>query len=300
MISKTGLEYEVSRAESHWLIGFSAMASPCEILVRCNNKSDAEDLASLSFAETRRIEQKFSRYRDDNIVFAINNSDGAAVEVDEEMARLLDYADQSYRLSDGRFDITSGVLRKAWRFDGSRAKPDSGLIESLLEKVGWDKVSWDGSKFRMWPGMEIDLGGVGKEYAVDLVAEMLYKATGFTVMVNFGGDIRAITSDTNSVPWVVGVENPKHEKTAVGQINLTNGGVATSGDLRRFCMVNGVRMGHILNPCTGWPVAGAPRSVTVVGNYCVEAGFLATLAMLQGPDAEKFLKEQDAPCHCIR
>ena len=300
MISKTGPAYEVGRAEEHWLIRFSAMASPCEVLIRCNNRSDAEDLASLSFAETKRIEQKFSRYRDDNIVYEINNSDGAAIEVDEEMARLLDYADHIYKLSGGLFDITSGVLRRAWRFDGSRAKPDNALIKSLLAKVGWDKVSWDGKNFGMLPGMEIDLGGVGKEYAVDLVAEMLHKACGLTLMVNFGGDIRAITADIEPVPWVVGVENPKQEKTAVGQINLTNGGVATSGDLRRFCMVDGVRLGHILNPRTGWPVSGAPRSVTVIGNYCVEAGLLATLAMLQGPEAEKFLEEQDAPCHCIR
>ncbi len=300
MISKTGLAYEVNRAEEHWLIEFSAMASPCEVLIRCNNRSDAEDLASLSFAETKRIEQKFSRYRDDNIVFEINNSDGAAVEVDDEMARLLNYADQIHKLSGGLFDITSGVLRRAWRFDGSQAKPDAALIKSLLAKVGWGKVNWDGKYLTMRPGMEIDLGGVGKEYAVDVVAEMLHMASGNTLMVNFGGDIRAITDANDSVPWVVGVENPKQGKTAVGQINLTNGGVATSGDLRRFCLVDGVRLGHILNPRTGWPVAGAPRSVTVIGNYCVEAGFLATLAMLKGPEAEKFLNEQDAPCHCIR
>ncbi len=275
------------------------MASPCEILVRCKDKSEAELLASLSFNETRRIEQKFSRYRDDNIVHAINNSRGLPVEVDEETTRLLNYADQCYRLSNGLFDITSGVLRKAWKFDGSLQTPNKRLIESLREKVGWDKVEWNGSCIRLQPDMETDLGGIGKEYAVDIVAEMLSRVTRAPLMVNFGGDIRAIAQDGSAAAWNVGIEDPSREDNAVGQIDLTKGGIATSGDSRRFCLVNGVRMGHILNPHTGWPVDGAPRSVTVLGNFCVEAGFLATLAMLQGPEAEKFLKDQDTTYHCI-
>lgn len=300
MTSKTAPGYDVQAAESHWIISFSAMASPCEILVRCQDRSEAEHLASLSFSETRRIERKFSRYRDDNVVHAINNSRGARIETDEELARLLNYARECYRLSDGLFDITSGVLRRAWKFDGSAFTPDTALIDSLREHVGWDKVDWDGHRFRMKPGMEIDFGGIGKEYAVDVVAEMLFRASGATLMVNFGGDIRAIAADAEATPWVVGIEAPERENSAVGHINIADGGIATSGDARRFCMVDGVRMGHILNPRTGWPVAGAPRSATVLGNTCVEAGFLATLAVLHGAGAEDFLREQEARHYCIR
>jgi thiamine biosynthesis lipoprotein len=119
-------------------------------------------------------------------------------------------------------------------------------------------------------------------------------------MVNFGGDVRAIASDDDREPWVIGIEDPERDGVAIGEIKLIDGGVATSGDVRRFCIVDGVRMGHILNPQTGWPVKGAPRSVTVLGNMCTEAGLLATLAMLQGSDAENYLKEQDAKYHCVR
>ena len=275
------------------------MASPCEILIPCKDMSEVEHLASLAFAETTRIEQKFSRYRDDNIVHTINHGRGATIEVDQEMARLLNYADQCYRLSEGLFDITSGVLRKAWRFEGTKFTPDTDLIKSLLAKIGWDKVAWDGTAVCLRPGMEIDLGGIGKEYAVDVVAELLFRESGLPVMVNFGGDIRAITTEERPVPWTVGIEDPEQENSALGEIDLTNGGVATSGDLRRFCIVDGIRLGHILNPRTGWPVTGAPRSVTVLGDYCVEAGILATLAMLQGPNARKFLKDQSAQSHCV-
>ncbi|MEZ5358877.1 MAG: FAD:protein FMN transferase [Candidatus Zixiibacteriota bacterium] len=300
MTSKTDTGYAVHRAESHWIISFAAMASPCEVLVRCKDQSEAEKLASLSFAETRRIEQKFSRYRDDNIIHKINNSNGLPVEVDAELKCLLDYADQCYRLSDGLFDITSGVLRRGWKFDGSEASPDAEFIEKLKNIVGWDKVEWDGHRLRMQPEMEIDLGGIGKEYAVDKVAGMLFNESGAPLMVNFGGDIRTITAETDPDPWVIGIENPDRENSAIGQINLTNGGVATSGDARRFCTINGKRLGHILNPRTGWPVEGAPRSVTVLGNFCTEAGFLATMAMLQGEYAEEFLKIQQTHYHIIR
>ena len=300
MTSEAAQRYSLSRTESHWLIAFSAMAGPCEILARCDSQCETEDLASLAVIETRRIERKFSRYRDDNIIYAINHSAGAPVEVDEELARLLTYADQCYQLSDGLFDITSGVLRRAWKFDCSVRTPDVTLIASLLEQVGWDKVAWDGHTVCLRPGMEIDLGGIGKEYAVDRVTELLSAASGAAFMINFGGDIRGRTTSECPDAWIVGIEDPGREDSAVGEIQLTNGGVATSGDLRRYCIVDGARLGHILNPRTGWPVADAPRSVTVLGSYCAEAGLLATLAMLQGADAERFLEEQGVQAHCIR
>lgn len=256
-------------------------------------------MASLAFSETRRIESTYSRYRDDNIIYKINNSDGDPVEVDEEMARILDYAAQCHELSEGMFDITSGILRKAWRFEGKDYHPDRKLIKSLLDRVGWDKVEWDSKKIKMLPGMQVDLGGIGKEYAVDRVAELLFEEAGCTLMVNFGGDIRGMTNESEPVPWIIGIEDPNKSETAVGEIRLSNGGVATSGDLHRYCMVKGKRLGHILNPKTGWPVTDAPRSVTVMGNYSVEAGFLSTLAILQGSEAKSFLDSLEVPCHCI-
>ncbi len=300
MTSKTETQYRVQQKESYWVVTYSAMAGPCEILLRCKNRSEAEHLASLSFIETRRIEQKLSRYRDDNLVHKINNSRGKPVTVDKEFGDLIDYVENCYQLSDGLFDITSGVLRKAWKFDGEDVKPDQELISSLRKLVGWKHTQWDGATLRLQDGMEIDLGGIGKEYAVDKVADLLFKESGASLMVNFGGDIRAITAEKASLPWVVGIEDPKAANSAIGEIELSNGSIATSGDVRRFCYIDGRRMGHILDPRTGWPIDDAPRSVTVIGNYCLEAGFLATLAMLHGASAETFLTEQNVSYHCIR
>ena len=300
MISNRAEEVRVHNAGSHWVIEYAAMASPCEVLVRRATESEARELASLVHSETIRIEHKYSRYRDDNIVHAINNSAGRAVPIDPETHSLLEYARQTYKLSNGAFDITSGILRRAWTFDGKERTPDRELIARLLESVGGDKIELTHDHVRLPAGMEIDLGGIGKEYAVDRVAQLAYETHGQSLMVNFGGDIRAIQSDPDDPPWDIGVESPEAENTAVGQVTLAHGAVATSGDARRYCIVDGKHLGHILDPRTGWPVEGAPRSVSVIGDFCLEAGILATMAILHGKDAEKFLANERVEHHCIR
>lgn len=300
MTSNPGQPFSLERRESNWMIGFTAMASPCEILIECDLESEARELASLAFSEAMRIERKFSRYRDDNIVYTINSAKGEPIDVDDETARLLNYASESFHLSDGLFDITSGLLRKAWKFDGQPANPDKALIKTLLNRVGWAKVRFDGKLIRLRHGMEIDFGGLGKEYAVDKVADILYNHRPVPLMVNFGGDLRTIGHRSGTPPWVVGIEKPDEDGFSVGEIRLTNGAVATSGDARRFCTYKGKRLGHILNPRTGWPVVNMPRSVTVIAEFCMAAGFLATLAMLSGSSAEDFLDTQEVKYHCVR
>jgi thiamine biosynthesis lipoprotein len=292
--------YAVRRTPAHWVVTYTAMAGPCEVLVDCDCADVAERLAAIAYAETVRIEYKYSRYREDSVVHAINHAGGAAVAVDEETSRLFAYAARCYELSDGLFDVTSGILRRAWTFDGGEVMPDTALIASLLECVGWHRVKFHGSVVELGVGMEIDLGGIGKEYAADRVAERVAEAGGGAVLVNLGGDIRVTGHGAARRTWTIGIEQPGHDDTAVGEVRLSEGGVATSGDSRRFCTVGGVRMGHVLDPRTGWPVAGAPRSATVVSDTCTAAGFLATLAMLHGPDAEVFLDAQGVVYHCIR
>ena len=299
MISEQDAQFELKQVESCWVATYTAMAGPCEIHLCCRNASEARKLASLAYYETKRIEHKFSRYRDDNIIHQINHSDGKPVPVDDETAALLNYAGEVFKLSDGMFDITSGVLRRAWTFKGQTVHPDQQLIDSLLELVGWDKVTFDGKSLTLRPGMEIDLGGIGKEYAVDKVADWLFSASGIPLMVNFGGDIRTIGPQLTQRTWTIGIEDPSRDNSALGSIDLTNGAIATSGDARRFCYVEGERLGHILDPRTGWPIKSTPRSVTVVADHCTEAGLIATLAILNGPDAEDFLKAQEVVHHCI-
>ena len=282
----------MTRQGGYWQGCFTAMASPCEVLLEVDHKTEALLLGEAAEAEARRIETKFSRYRDDNIVHVLNNGAGTVVTVDDETADLLDFAHRCHEISSGRFDVTSGVLRRIWKFDGSDRVPSRKQAKALLPLVGWQKITWNRPDIIVPQGMEIDLGGLGKEYAVDKVATLLAERTTAPLLVNFGGDLRALGRRADGSSWQVGVELPGSADTAGLDLELGIGALATSGDARRFLLRNGVRYPHILNPRTGWPVMRAPRSVTVLGDTCTEAGLLATLAMLQGDQAEDFLAEQ--------
>ena len=291
----------LQRINDFWTGRFHAMASPCEVLMDIDSEVAANELLMLAFGEAVRIEEKFSRYSKNNIIYLINNSSGTPVEVDDETANLLDYADQCYRLSEGLFDITSGILRLVWNFDGSDNVPAQEKITELLPRIGWNKVSWDRPMISLPRGMEIDLGGIGKEYAVDKTADILMQHRKAGMLVNYGGDIRVTGPRSDTSGWTIGIERSlprrtQHAHTGMEDITkfqISRGGVATSGDARRYLFKDGVRYCHILDPRTGWPVNGAPSSVTVVAGTCTDAGVLSTLAMLHGDQAESFLRNQD-------
>jgi len=290
----------LERQNDLWVGRFSAMASPCELLIDTPDEALAYRLLSIAENEARRIEQKFSRYRDDNIIFKINNALGQPLQVDAETALLLDYAGQCYQLSDGHFDITSGVLREVWRFDGSNQVPSPAEIDAILPRVGWSKVEWQSQRLTMNSAMEIDLGGIGKEYAVDRAALLIRPLLQSGVLINFGGDLCAIGPRLDGRAWEVAIEDPEcRDKQQLGLVSLKSGAVATSGDARRYLIKDGVRYGHILDPVTGWPVPDAPRSVTTVAATCMEAGMLSTFAILKGAAATSFLEQEGVEFLCL-
>jgi FAD:protein FMN transferase len=220
---------ELSLRDSCWAGRFTAMASPCELLVETADRQLAAKLLLLVRNEALRIESKFSRYRRDNIVYKINASQGRPVEVDIETARLLDFARKLYELSDGLFDITSGILRAVWTFDGSDRIPDERDITPLLERIGWNRVLWESPLLKLQPGMQIDFGGIGKEYAVDRVIQIIKSHTDIPCLVNFGGDLAVTGARLNQTPWQVGIESALTPGTLSDHgIALKQGALATS------------------------------------------------------------------------
>jgi thiamine biosynthesis lipoprotein len=259
------------------------MGSPCEILSE-TGPDDLRRLGEMAAAEAWRIEDKFSRYLAGNIVDEINSAAGTPVKVDAETASLIDFSATLHGLSRGRFDITSGALREVWTFDGSDRVPSGRAIADILKRVGWQRVDWQPPTLRLEQGMEIDLGGIGKEYAVDRVVALIRGASPAGALINFGGDLAVSRPRASGEAWKVGVESLE-TMSADMMIDLKSGALATSGDARRYLLRDGVRYSHILDPTTGWPVADAPRSVTVAADTCTQAGMLSTLAMLEGADA---------------
>jgi thiamine biosynthesis lipoprotein len=299
-LSATARNVELLRGDGHWIGRFQAMGGPCEVLTEVADEAEARALADAIATCAWRIEQKFSRYRSDSIVARINASAGEPVEVDDETANLLDFAALMHRLSDGMFDITSGVLRKAWSFDGGHRVPTRDQIDALLPLVGWSKVTWISPRVTLLPGMQIDLGGIGKEYAVDQATLQAAQMSDAPVLVNFGGDLAVTRARQGDRPWRVGIEGIGAGSTCTSNlVNLTLGAMATSGDTYRYVESEGRRLPHILDPRNGWPVRDAPRSVTVAASTCTHAGMLSTLAMLRGPDAESFL-EFEAVRHWVQ
>jgi thiamine biosynthesis lipoprotein len=293
--------YTIEQKSDHIIGRFAAMASPCELLIETQDLLLANHLTSLAYKESQRIEQKFSRYLPNNLMANINHSMGKAVAIDDETFRLLEFANSCFELSDGMFDITSGVLRKAWKFDGSDNLPTPDAVNVLMPHIGWRKVKYTQSSITLAKGMELDFGGIGKEYAVDCVAKLCAESAPTTsIVVNFGGDIQVTRPRHNKQPWHIGIENPEDDNSNTKVLKIISGGLATSGDARRYLLKGGKRYSHILNPETGYSIENAARSVTVSAPHCIQAGLLATLALLKGVKAEAFLEEQAVKFWCYR
>ncbi len=270
---------------------FRAMGSPCEIQLYARDDSAARRIAHLAIADAERLEARYSRYRDDSLLSAINRvaAAGGIIDVDDETASLLNYADTCHQQSDGLFDITSGLLRQAWNFK-SGILPEDEQIRQLLDRIGWNKVRWSPPTIGFEPGMELDLGGIVKEYAADHLATLCRNAGARHGLVNLGGDIRVIGPHPDGSPWRIGIQHPRKPGIEpIETIALHQGGVASSGDYERCITVDGVRYGHILNPKTGWPVRHM-AAVTVVGDFCVVAGSASTIAMLKQQDGPAWLE----------
>lgn len=265
-----------------------AMGTPCAVHLYADSADRAAIGADAAAAEVLRLEHKYSRYRPDSFLAEINDAAmaGRDVRIDRETATLLDHAFGCHVLSQGRFDITSGILREAWDFSDD-VLPTPERVERLLPRIGMDKLTWRSPWLSFdRAGMELDLGGVVKEYAADRAAEACRREGLDHGLVDLGGDIRIVGPQPDGQPWRIGIRHPVEPETPMAIMELGCGGVASSGGYERFIEVDGVRYGHILDPRTGWPVRGL-SAVSVAAESCLAAGSASTIAMLmqtQGPD----------------
>ena len=264
---------------------FFAMAAENEVQLHSEDPAQAERVANAAIAEVKRIEAKYSRYLDDSVVSRINaNAGGAPVKVDDETLALLGFADACFRQSEGLFDATSGVLRRAWNFKEPRV-PTQAELDAILPLVGWDHVETSNAHVRLQrPGMQLDFGGFGKEYAVDRAARVMADLGAASAMVNLAGDLAILGSQPGNAPWRVGIKHPRRDDKLLATLPVTSGAIATSGDYERFIEVDGVRHCHVLDPRTGRSARGL-QAVTVQASACILAGSATTIAMLKGREA---------------
>jgi thiamine biosynthesis lipoprotein len=281
---------------------FRAMGGEHELQLWASSRRSADRAADAAIADVLRIEAKYSRYRDDSVTAAINRCAGRGpVAIDPETAALLRYADRCHALSGGRFDLTSGVLRHVWRF-GRRPPsiPADADIDAARARIGWTRVEWDDARIRLPDaGMELDFGGIGKEYAADRAAAICAEHGIEHGLVNLGGDVRVIGARVDGMPWRVGIRHPRIANAVIGTVDVLAGAVATSGDYQRYFEIGGRRYCHLLDALTGRPVDGW-QSASVVAPLAIVAGSYATIAMLLGEDAQPFLDAQRVGYRLVR
>lgn len=192
--------------------------------------------------------------------------------------------------SGGAFDPTMAPLVELWGFGptpAAKPMPDAYDVAQAMSRMGWRRLRWAGKRLMQPGGLALDFSGIAKGHAVDLVAEHLV-ATGLgSFLVEIGGELRGQGMKPDGSPWWVALEAVPgavsgEQDFAVALHGLS---VATSGDYRRFFEQDGRRYGHTLDPRTGWPVANAVASVTVLHPSCMRADAWATALSVLGPRA---------------
>ncbi|MCX7096932.1 MAG: FAD:protein FMN transferase [Methylococcales bacterium] len=283
-------------ALSYYRKEFTAMGTRCEIQLFANSQTAAQLAIQQAITDVQRLEARYSRYKNDSFLSAINQAAavGGSIDVDDETAGLLDYAQTCHQQSDGLFDISSGILRRAWKFELGQL-PEQAVLDGLLNKVGWHKVRWLKPKLHFTvPGMELDFGGVVKEYAVDRAAALCQSVGIRHGVINLGGDIKVIGPRADGSPWHIGIRDPANKDGLLDTLLMSEGALASSGDYERCITINGIRYGHILNPKTGWPVHHL-AAVSVIADFCVVAGSAATIAMLKETEGIAWLQDLGLP-----
>lgn len=277
------------------------MGSPCALQFFTDSEIKAESIYQLVVNRIAQLEYRYSRYQEGSLLSEINHRAGSGnkTPIDPETVALLHYAEQCYQESNQLFDVTSGVLRRLWNDDRSEL-PSNYEIKAVLPLIGWKKVEWS-EHFIYLPkvGMELDFGGIVKEYAADAAAALCQQNGINHGIIELGGDIRVIGPLPNGKGWPVAIRDPRQPDKVIAEFSLLSGALATSGDYERFQIIDGVRYSHLLNPKTGWPVTGL-QAVSIIADHCVVAGSLATIAMLKAKHGLTWLRSCGLPFLCCQ
>jgi thiamine biosynthesis lipoprotein len=265
-----------------------AMATSFEVLLPVGTlkgaaaASDALDLID-------RLEDQLTVYRDTSEMSRINRHAATSPQsVEEKLFGLLRLAEQITQETNGAFDVAVGALIKAWGFYRRRSRvPEPEERAEVMEKSGMQHVVLDGERrtihFRR-PGLEINLGSIGKGYALDRVGQLLRRQWGITSALVHGGhsSVLAIGDQPGKGRgWPVGILHPQQRDRRLAIIHLCNRALGTSAATFQHLHHGGRKLGHILDPRTGWPAEGV-LSASVTAPTAALADALATTFYVMG------------------
>jgi thiamine biosynthesis lipoprotein len=267
-------------------LSFTAMSTTCRVHFQAADAKLAEVFQTEVLNWVSWFEARYSRFIPDSLIGRINTAAGEHwVEIDPETEALFKLCQDMIFFTRGVFDPTALPLMKLWNWKAQPpVMPVPEAVRTAQELVGWSKVRRrPGAIFLPRSGMMLDLGGIGKEYAVDRVLTMGLQHGIENILVDFGQDVRVHGHPPGHESWVIGLEDPHQPGKCWTAVIVNNHAVATSGDYVRHFVFQGRRFGHIIDPRTGYPVDNGVLSVSVVAPHCTFAGILSTAAFVLGP-----------------
>ncbi len=264
---------------------FHAMGTRCRVSLVEPSRAIANQFLDHLLNWVSDFEAKYSRFLNSSLISQINAAAGKHwVEVDEETERLLGLCHELQFLTQGAFDPTALPLIRLWYWKANPpVVPDDKAVQAARALIGWNKVQRRvGAIFLPQAGMQLDFGGIGKEYAVDTAMQLAASYGVEDMLVDFGQDIRVHGKPPGKPAWHVGLENPKSPGSCWASVGASDHAIASSGDYLRHFVANGKRYGHIIDPRTGYPVDNGCLSVSVIASSCTVAGILSTTAFILG------------------
>lgn len=272
----------------------NAMGTDFEIYLYARDGAQARAAFEAAFEEIERLDETLSNYRDTSELSRINRlARDQAVTTDPEVFALLETCLLYSRRSHGAFDMTVGPLMRAWGFfRGEGRYPDEEELRRARQSVGWKHVRLDSAtrtvRFAA-PGLELDLGAVGKGYAVDRTVGVLREAGVKAALINAGSStLHAFNAPPGKNGWTVRVPRPGERDQTVATVTLRNQSLSTSGSYEKFFELEGVRHCHVMDPRQGTPVQGMLQT-TLVAADSTTTDALSNAMFVLGPKAGKKL-----------
>jgi FAD:protein FMN transferase len=286
-----------------YLIQFARRAMACqfEIYLNARQYENGSEAALEALDLVEQLEDQLTVYRDHSEISQLNRTAAdRPVAVEPRLFELLALAVDLHRQTKGAFDITAGPLSKIWGFTRrAGAIPTNDELAASLDLVGSQHLQLDAEQHTvafLRHGVSINLGAIGKGYALDRCAEQLTDA-GIDDVLLHGGNSSVLARGSHAATprqgWSIGVRNPLRPEQRLGELRVVDQALATSGSGSQFFIHEGQRYGHILDPRTGWPAQGV-LSTTVIAPTAALADALSTALYVMGPDeAVEFCREHE-------
>ena len=269
-------------------VGFT-QGSTYNVLYISSNGTDFQWEVDSILAE---IDSSLSTYQDYSLISKLNRGD-TNIFLDEHFVKVFNTFQSVADSTQGKFDCTLAPIVNAWGFGFTeRAKVDSSLIKSLLQKVGYQKVTLKVDSFLQNPHLlQLDFNALAQGYTVDVIATFLDSMGLQNYMVEVGGELKVKGKNANGKNWRIGIDKPSPEIDENNRfqtvVELPNKALATSGNYRNFFLEDGKKYSHTIDPETGYPVKHKLLSVTVITEDCMLADAYATAFMVMGVQRTK-------------